>query len=606
MVKYFSKFFYVLCGSKLSLFFLLLLFTLSSLLEAFGIALIGPFLAIASSPQIVETNYWLRWLYNLSGISNAQHFISLLGIGLALVFCIKSLLYFWVQQAIYRYSFNQYGLLSSRLLKAYLNAPYTFFLSRDSASMINLLAQETRGFCYDNLIPLLMAGSHLIIMTVMILMLAKTDVLLLVLILAVLLPTFFIFYRLRSFATRWGTEASDASYERIRVINHSLGGVKETFVIGCRPYFEEQMRVHSQKFADAASSFHSFQVIPRIAVETVLVIFMLALVSIYPLLPGQSMDRLIPTLSVFAIASIRLIPSASHFLSSVGLVSNSSYTLSCLYRDLYDLEEKASLQRTSGFIGSQKTLGTPHPSVRSSQNGNQVPSFQIEIDSLTYQYPEATQPALHNVSLNVKRGESIALIGKSGSGKTTLVDIILGLLEPQNGDIRLNDVSIYNNLRAWQNLLAYIPQSIFLTDESIEQNIAFGQDESQIDYEKLHKAIQAAQLTDLIDQLPHGLKTLVGERGVKLSGGQRQRVGIARALYHDREILVLDEATAALDNETERLVTESILQLSGVKTLIIIAHRLTTVKDCDRVYQLEQGRIVKSGSYEEVVGLSLT
>lgn len=193
------------------------------------------------------------------------------------------------------------------------------------------------------------------------------------------------------------------------------------------------------------------------------------------------------------------------------------------------------------------------------------------------------------------------MIGQSGAGKTTLVDVILGLLTPQQGDIKVDGISIYGNLRSWQNLIGYIPQSIFLIDDTIEKNIAFGVPENEIDQQRLDKAIQAAQLSEVIENLPNGLKTRVGERGVMLSGGQRQRVGIARALYHEREILVLDEATSALDNETEQLVTEAIKSLSGVKTTIIIAHRLTTVEHCDRIYMLEKGRIVKSGSYQEVV-----
>jgi ABC-type bacteriocin/lantibiotic exporter with double-glycine peptidase domain len=224
------------------------------------------------------------------------------------------------------------------------------------------------------------------------------------------------------------------------------------------------------------------------------------------------------------------------------------------------------------------------------------------LENITYHYSDTLEPAIKNISLTIKKGQSIALIGKSGSGKTTLVDIILGLLKIESGDIWVDGVSIYSNLRCWQNLIGYIPQSIFLIDDTIERNIAFGVPDHLIDYEKLDKAIQAAQLTELIEQLPNGIKTSVGERGVRLSGGQRQRVGIARALYHDREILVLDEATAALDNETESMVSESIRALSGTKTMIIIAHRLTTVKHCDRVYMLEKGCIVKSGSYQEVVG----
>ncbi|MFM6898570.1 MAG: ATP-binding cassette domain-containing protein, partial [Microcystis panniformis] len=212
-----------------------------------------------------------------------------------------------------------------------------------------------------------------------------------------------------------------------------------------------------------------------------------------------------------------------------------------------------------------------------------------------------SEPALNNISLSLKKGESIALIGKSGAGKTTLVDVILGFLIPESGDIQVDGVSIYQDIRSWQNLIGYIPQSIFLTDDTIERNIAFGVPDSLIDKERLQQAISSAQLTELVEQLPNGIKTEVGERGVRLSGGQRQRVGIARALYHEREILVLDEATSALDNETEKLVSQSIQALSGMKTLIVIAHRLTTVEYCDRVYLMDRGIITKSGSYKEVV-----
>ena len=199
------------------------------------------------------------------------------------------------------------------------------------------------------------------------------------------------------------------------------------------------------------------------------------------------------------------------------------------------------------------------------------------------------------------KGQSIALIGKSGAGKTTLVDLVLGLLAPQSGDILVDGKSVYRNLRAWQDLIGYIPQSIFLIDDTLERNIAYGVPDEQIDAERLRQSIEAAQLKDLVEHMPEGVKTRIGEQGMCLSGGQRQRVGIARALYHEREILVLDEATSALDNETEHLVTEAIRALSGKKTMIIIAHRLSTVEHCDRIYLMENGQIVKSGTYQEVV-----
>ncbi|MEO1673466.1 MAG: ATP-binding cassette domain-containing protein, partial [Cyanobacteria bacterium J06631_2] len=205
------------------------------------------------------------------------------------------------------------------------------------------------------------------------------------------------------------------------------------------------------------------------------------------------------------------------------------------------------------------------------------------------------------ISMTINKGDSIGLIGKSGSGKTTLVDVLMGLLSPQSGDITLDDVSVYPQLRAWQNLIGYVPQSIFLIDDTLEKNIAFGIADHLIDRERLQNALVAAQLNEVVERLPMGLNTVVGERGVLLSGGQRQRVGIARALYHEKEILVFDEATAALDNETESLITDATKALSGSKTIIIIAHRLSTIEHCDRIYQLENGQIIRSGNYQEVV-----
>ncbi|MGH8001479.1 MAG: ABC transporter ATP-binding protein, partial [Brasilonema sp.] len=318
------------------------------------------------------------------------------------------------------------------------------------------------------------------------------------------------------------------------------------------------------------------------------------------LIYNQNPQSLISILSIFAVASIRLMPAASQLMSATGILRNSSYSLNKLYLDLKEIEEikKIDSEKYVFFLHQSNLDVISRKSVQT-KNLNFV--NEIILNKINYCYPNAPENALKNVSLTIKKGQSIALIGKSGAGKTTLVDVLLGLLIPNNGDIRVDGVSIYDNLRSWQNLIGYIPQSIFLMDDTVERNIAFGVPDEQIDSQKLQKAIQAAQLEELISQLPDGIKTAVGERGVRLSGGQRQRIGIARAFYHEREILILDEATSALDNETESLISDAIRSLSGTKTLIIIAHRLSTVEHCDRIYVLEDGRIVKSGSYREVV-----
>jgi ABC-type multidrug transport system fused ATPase/permease subunit len=597
--NYLSKVLYVLSGAKSSLVLLLIVFVSSSVLEAIGIGLIGPFISIVSEPGSIHRKPFLAWIYIQTGVQSTSEFILIFGLFVVVIFCIKSVTYFIAQNYIYKFAFNQEGILISRLLNAYLRVPYTFHLSRNTAVLLKTIIIEVNRFVHFCMLPLLSSISNLVISCVLLLLLAKTNLLLLVMILGVLLPVFLVFHRFGSSFRQWGKTSSEMHQEMMRTINHSLGGLKETKVIGCESYFLQQLDEQILKHKEAVTLTFSVQVLPRILIEAAIVIFLVFYISISQIFLKQNFQEVTALLGVFAFASLRLIPSTSQFIQGMSMLRNSSYTLDIIYFDLKEIEK----QRLQDELKIRSDI--QHGNSISPEKSESVAlSFidQINLENITYHYSDTLEAAIKNIYLTIKKGESIALIGKSGAGKTTLVDIILGLLKIESGDILVDGVSIYSNLRNWQNLIGYIPQSIFLIDDTIERNIAFGVPDHLIDPEKLDKAIQAAQLTELIEQLPNGIKTSVGERGVRLSGGQRQRVGIARALYHDREILVLDEATAALDNETESMVTESIRALSGIKTMIIIAHRLTTVKHCDRVYMLEKGCIVESGTYQEVVG----
>lgn len=596
MISYLSKVLYVLSGSRLSLIGLMLVFVLTSVLEAFGIGLIGPFLSIASEPASIESNDLLRWAYTQLNLQSNGEFIALLGGAIAIVFVVKSALFFFSKAFIIKFSFEQKGKLCSRLLNAYLHVPYTFHLNRNTSTLIENIIVETNKFCGQNLLPLLNTISNIVVTLVLLVLLFQTSSLFLGLILLLLLPLLLGFYKLGNLFRRWGKQASESQKEIVRIINHSLGGIKETRVIGCESYFEAQMERQVQILEDSMIQFQSSQLLPRIIIETALVLVIVIFVSIFSL---QSTEQeLTSVLGVFAVASLRIIPSVSNLVQGVGNIQNSAYALDMLYMDLKELEKVNTADQLqppphqgSRVLLAQRTRGS-------------AMSFkeQIELRHVSYRYPQVSKYAIEDISLTVKKGQSIALIGKSGAGKTTLVDILLGLLQPERGDIRVDGLSIYKNLRSWQNLIGYIPQSIFLIDDTIERNVAFGVPDHHIDSDKLNKAIKAAQLEELIGQLPDGMKTQIGERGVRLSGGQRQRIGIARALYHEREILVLDEATSALDGETETLVTDAMKSLSGEKTMIIIAHRLSTVQHCDCIYMLDGGKIVKSGGYYEVVG----
>jgi ATP-binding cassette, subfamily B, bacterial PglK len=589
VIKYLSKIIYILPGSKSSLIILTCAFTLVSLMEALGIGLIGPFINLASSPEVISQNSWLNWLYLQTGLVNKNQFIALLGLLITIIFIIKSFINHRVQTYVFTFSYKQQGLLISKLIHAYLNAQYIFILSKSTSQIIQNVICESKIFSNEVLIPLLNFASNLIITSSLFILLASTNLATIIVILLSIIPVVLLLNSFKNKISYWGKEASESDEEIIRIINHSLGGIKETKIIGCESYFEAQIAQQGDRYVKALSGIFSFRLLPRAVIETLLVIFLIGFISIF-LVINQDIKKITAVLSVFAIAAIRLIPAISNLATGLATLKNASFSVNKLYIDLKEIDKLEKDKFLNQLYESNFRL-------------DQELTFanEISLDAVTYCYPNTPETALNSVSLTIKKGQSIAFIGKSGAGKTTLIDVILGLLIPQVGDITVDGKTIYSNLRYWQNMIGYIPQSIFLIEDTIEKNIAFGVPEHLINYNRLNQVVQMAQLGELIARLPKGLQTMVGERGVLLSGGQRQRIGIARALYHKREILVLDEATAALDNETESLITEAMHSLSGKKTLIIIAHRLTTVEHCDRIYVMEKGRIVNSGSYKEVV-----
>jgi ATP-binding cassette, subfamily B, bacterial PglK len=592
MTQFLSKFFYVLKGKHIHLLLMLFLFLFTSFTEVIGIGLVGPFMALATSPEFITKNYWLQLIYTKLGFSSGEQLLILLGIALIVIFYLKSFLSFSAQKYIFKFGFKQQAELSTRLMHAYLTAPYSFHLNRNSSILIQNIINESRNYANNIMMPLLTNVSNGIVILALVILLVKTDLLATVIIGGIGPIAFLTYHHLKVKLGYWGKEGSESYTEMIRAINHGLGGLKETKIIGCEPYFELQLQKQAERFGISAGLANSFLTLPRYLIEAFLITFLIIFTFLFIAVNQGQNQNLSSVLGIFALASIRLLPTVGNFLSSINSIRYNSISLEKIYVDLKELEELNLLQ-TPSSISSGNVVDSKQKSL------NFVDRIQIE--GISFHYSGVSKNALHEISLTIKKGESIGLIGKSGSGKTTLVDVLLGLLTPQSGDILIDRVSIYTNLRSWQDKIGYVPQSIFLIDETLERNIAFGVPDEEIDRKLLHQAIQSAQLSELVDELPDGLKTIVGERGVLLSGGQRQRVGIARALYHEREILVFDEATAALDNETEAFVTDAIKSLSGIKTMIIIAHRLSTIEHCDRIYMLEKGRIVKSGTYKDVV-----
>lgn len=600
-MTFLSKFLYVIPAKKIELLLIVFLFLAISTLDALGIGLVGPFVGLAVKPELIQRSDWLSNFYHLMGIDTKQ-FIALLGLVIIVIFYFKSFLYYQIQNYVLKFCYAQQVKLRLRMMRTYLLLPYTFHLKTNSANVMQNVSGESANFTYSITIPLLNSIANIFVLFILLCLLAKTDALATVSILGLLVVAIVPFHFLRHRVALWGKEGVEANTETLRIIHHAIGGLKEARVIGCEGFFESQLNAQTIKYARAASRFHVFQQLPRIVIEALLITFVVGFVSLSLILVQRSED-LVAVLGIFAIASVRIMPSASQLISSMGILRNSTPSLNKIYMDLKELEKPEAVSYVKMYHGTPQANFFKGSS-SSFNNAKLEPLLfkdEIVLSKVNYRYPEAASSALTDVSLKIRKGEAIALIGKSGAGKTTLVDVLIGLLVPQSGDIQVDGVSIYSALRSWQNLVGYIPQSIFLTDDTIERNIAFGVADDQIDQRRLEYAIRSAQLSELVEQLPEGTQTVVGEHGTRLSGGQRQRIGIARALYHEREILVLDEATSALDNETERLISESIRALSGTKTLIIIAHRLTTVEYCDRIYAMDKGQIVKCGSYQEVV-----
>ena len=589
MKKFASKFFYVTKGKHQAFFGISCLFIVSSVFEMLGVGLMGPFAAMVTDSNFIKNTNFLNAIYEKFSFESPQKFILVFGILTIIAFYIKAALGFMSQKAIAEFSHGLKGDLSTKLMKSYLEAPYTVHLTKNSANLVQSVVTFTDRFCIGLVLSLLTAISNGVVIIALVALLVSTNAAASIGIALVLLVSLAVLNPLKERLARWGKEGFDASAEMIRILNHGLGGLKETRIIGCEPYFEGQMAQAAKKYSTNMGLASGYSNLPRYIVEAVIISFLIIFAFLFVTFNQDSGQNLTSIFGIFAIASIRLLPATGNTISCISVIKYNIHSLDSLYAELKEAEQ---------FEQQSQSNRSQQPDRASVKLDFQS---EIAIKNLVYKYPNAASNALNEITLTIKKGQSIGLIGKSGSGKTTLVDVLMGLLTPKSGDILLDGASVYPQLRAWQNLIGYVPQSIFLIDDTLERNIAFGVPDNLIDRQRVQKAVAAAQLTEVIERLPMGLNTTVGERGVLLSGGQRQRVGIARALYHEKEILVFDEATAALDNETENLITDATKALSGSKTIIIIAHRLSTIEHCDRIYRLEQGNITQSGNYQTVV-----
>ncbi|MFP3898642.1 MAG: ABC transporter ATP-binding protein [Dehalococcoidia bacterium] len=556
----------------------------AALLETAGVASILPFLTLVASPDAVTDNAIVSWLFNTLGFTDVNRFLLFLGVGAVAVLIVSNALRAAVMWGMLRFSWGRNHSISRRLLAGYLHRPYTFFLNENTAILGRNILGETGQLVNGILVPgIEMLARAVVLIFILALLIAVDPVLAPALFLSLGLVYGAIYLFARRRLGRIGSERIEANAGRYKTANEAFGGIKLVKLLGAEEGFVEQYSRHSWRFATRTAAASVISRVPQYALETV-AFGGIMLIVVYLLGTGGDLAQVLPLAGLFVFAGGRIMPAMQHIFHGMSQLRFNTAVLDTLHEALRESGEAA------GGTVSRDVEPLPFKE-------------RLELQNTSFRYPGTTEPVIHGVSVTIKAGSSVAFVGTTGAGKTTIGDIILGLLPPSEGSMRADGVEITDeNIHRWQRNLGYVPQDIYLQDNTVASNIAFGTAEKDVDMEAVERAARIAKIHDfIVNELPQGYRTTVGERGVRLSGGERQRVGIARALYHNPEVLVLDEATSALDGATERAVFAAIESVARVKTLIIIAHRLSTVRNCDVVYVLEHGRIVARGTYDELM-----
>lgn len=556
--------------------------------ETIGVASIMPFIAVLANPAVVEENQYLAWVYKVLGFSDNRIFLIFLG-AIFFFVLLASLttraLGIWAQL---RFSQNRNASWSSRLVGGYLGQPYEWFLNRHSSDLATNVLAEVQNVINGVLFPSMQVIAHGLIALFLFSLLLVVDPFLAVSVSVALGGGFLLISLIfKRKLERIGKRRRIANLERFHIVQEGFGGIKEAKVLGLERELLKRFRGPAQMFADCQISTGTISQLPPLAMQALLFGGML-LVLLYLMVTMGGFQSALPVIALYALAGYRLMPALQHIYQGISQMRATEAVLDQVCTDFERIQ-----------VNQPAPLADERPA-----NARRTPLLEkLTLHEVSYRYPGAAGPALRNLSLSIPAFTTVGLVGTTGSGKTTAVDIILGLLRPSEGALVVDGAIIGPaEVRRWQRTLGYVPQQIFLSDETVAGNIAFGLPEHAVDMDAVERAARVANLHDfVVNEMPEGYQTRVGERGVRLSGGQRQRIGIARALYHDPDVLILDEATSALDNLTEQAVMEAVDNLGSGKTIILIAHRLSTVRNCDCIYMLERGALIAAGTYDELM-----
>jgi len=582
IVKVFSLF---SKSEKIRIYGIFLAIVVLGLLEMLGVASIAPFTAVASNPELIQTNDKLKLLYGMLQPESTNDFLIILGISVLALVTLSNLFAAFTTWAILRFTNLQGHRLSTKLLQKYLMQPYAFFLNRNSAELTKNMFSEVGRVVVGVLSPGMQVIAKSIVVLCVLTLLFIADPLLTIVIFSVFGGIYLgVFTFIRRKVSLLGEMAVQRDAERYKAASEAFGGIKELKLSGCEELFISRYSEPSELLARFNASSQIMSQMPRYFLEIV-AFGSILMIMLYLLVAKGGVGPALPFIALYTFAGYRLMPALQQIFNGMAMIRYNTAALDLLYEDI-----------TGHQPFSAAVTHAPDQKRMSLKN-------EIKLQNVTYTYPGESAAVIENLNLRIEANSTVGIVGSTGSGKTTTLDIFLGLLAPDKGGVSVDGVEVTpDRMGSWQASLGYVAQSIFLVDNTITKNIAFGVPDHEIDSQRVEQVGRMANLHEFItSSLSDGYESIVGENGVKLSGGQRQRIGIARALYQNPGVLVLDEATSALDGHTEQAIMSEIYGLSEKKTVVIVAHRLATIEQCDVIHFLEQGKVVSSGSYQELL-----
>ena len=554
--------------------------------EVLSIATLLPFLSVLAEPEQIAQNAYLSAMYDGLGFTSIYAFQIFLSVVVFAVVLSGLMLKTAGIYALTLFVTMRGYTISSRLLQGYLHQPYAWFLERNSAGVAKSVLSEVEKLIGNVVLPGTKLIANFVLAFVLVTLLVIINPMVALVSALVMGGGYVLIYiGVRNLLARIGAARMQANEERFMLTQEAMGGFKEVKLSGLEDSYVRRFNDPAKRYARYQAIAGILGEVPRYLLEALAFAAMVGIVLMLLIQSDGDLTAAIPTLGLFAFSIMRLMPALQQCYQALTKIRGGTPVLNHIHEDY--MADRGRASRAADVARRDDVALTR----------------RLELDGINYSYGSGEQTTLRDVSLDIEARTTIGVVGGTGAGKTTLVDIILGLLTPQSGEIRVDGTQITpKNRRAWQRSLGYVPQSIYLTDDTVARNIAFGVPSEDIDPAAVERAARVASLHDFVmDEMPLGYETIVGERGVRLSGGQRQRIGIARALYHDPALLIMDEATSALDNLTERAVMDAVNKIGGEKTIILIAHRLSTVKNCDKIFLLDHGRLIGQGRFDELV-----